>query len=186
MLPVSQLLPLPSTIPLEIPTRQMKKITLAYAARQESTSSTVPIACSCKKGSQSTRCQCKKHKQKCSIACHEEGIDCGNLSSLATRTEKGQAKHSGKRRRANTARKRVDWHNDTEGEEEEGRRIEQEELHRLRESRGSAPPLWTLEPDLAGMSRARASFTPKVQSSMRLRSRILNAQEQGQDKEMRP
>jgi hypothetical protein len=93
MFPVNQLLPLPPTISLEIPSRRMKKITLAHAARQESTSSTVPIACSCKKGCKSARCQCKKYKQKYSV----EGVDCGNLSSLATRIEKGQVEHKERR-----------------------------------------------------------------------------------------
>jgi hypothetical protein len=79
-----------------IPTEQMKKITLAHAVHQESTSTSIPVACSCKMGYKTARCQCKKYKQKYSIACHEEGIDCGNLSSLTTRTEKGQTQHAGK------------------------------------------------------------------------------------------
>ena len=115
--PIKELLPLPDSIPLEIPTKRMKKITLAYAARQESTSSSILVVCSYKKGCKTTRCQCKKHKQKYSIACHEEGIDCGNLSSLANRTEKGLAQHKDKRRRANTGELSVHWHNE-EGESE--------------------------------------------------------------------
>src|SRR5947199_373192 len=98
--PVKDLLLLPSSIPLEIPNKQIKRITLAYAAYQESTSSAIPVTCSCKKGYTSTRCQCKKHKQKYSIACHEESINCRNLSSLATRTEKGIVQYRTKCRRA--------------------------------------------------------------------------------------
>ena len=82
LFPVKELLPLPISIPLEIPTIRMKKITLAYAACQESTSTSTPITCSCKKDCKTARCQCKKHKQKCSIACHNEEVDCGNLASL--------------------------------------------------------------------------------------------------------
>ena len=82
--PTKELLSLPDSIPLEIPTRQMKKITLAHEAHQESTSSSVPIACSCKKECKSTRYQCKKYKQKYSIAYHKEDMNCGNLSSLAS------------------------------------------------------------------------------------------------------
>ena len=107
--PTKELLSLPDSIPLEIPTRQMRKITLAHAACQESTSSSIPIACSCKKECKSARCQYKKYKQKCSIACHKEGMNCGNLSSLANRTEKGMVQHKGKHRRANTGGLSVHW-----------------------------------------------------------------------------
>jgi hypothetical protein len=107
--PVRKLLPLPTTISLEIPNKRIRRITLAHAAYQESTSSATPVTCSCKKGCTSTRCQCKKHKQKCSIACHEEGVNCRNLSSLATRTEKGIVEHRAKRKRANTGELSVHW-----------------------------------------------------------------------------
>src|SRR5437667_12584949 len=108
----------------------MKRITLAYAAHQESTSSAIPVTCSCKKGCTSARYQCKKHKQKCSIACHEEGIDCGNLSSLANRTEKGLVEHQNKRRRANTAGLSVYWHNE-ERESEPGEDSDEDRLAEL-------------------------------------------------------
>lgn len=181
MYPVNQLLPLPPSITVEIPTRRMKKITLAHAARQESTSTSTPIACSCKKGCKTARCQCKKYKQKCSIACHEESIDCGNLSSLTTRTEKGQVQYTNKRRRANTTGDRVEEEEEEEesdkDDSEEDRLMEQE-LERLRASKGNAPPLWTLDPDLAGMTRAGRSF---VSSNMTLRNRQLGAQGQSED-----
>jgi ribosomal protein L21E len=131
LLPIKSLLPLPSTIPLKIPTGRMKSITLAHAARQESTSSAIPVVCSCKKGCKNTRCQCKKHKQKCSIACHEEGINCGNLSSLATRTEKGIVQQRAKRKRANTGRLSIHWQEDehsVEGDDSEEDELAEREL----------------------------------------------------------
>lgn len=182
MVPVSQLLPLSLSIPLDIPTRRMKKITLAYAARQESTSTSTPVACSCKKGCKTARCQCKKNRQNCSIACHGEGIDCGNLSSLATRTEKGLVHHADKHRRANTAGDRIE-EEESEGGDSEEDAIMQRELSRLVASKGNDPPLWTLEPDLAGLTRAGRSFIPQVQSDMRLRSRRLGTQGQNDDEE---
>src|SRR6266480_4363730 len=185
--PVKELLPLPNSIPLEILTKQMKKITLAYAACQESTSSSILVVCSCKKGCKTARCQCKKHKQKCSIACHEEGIDCGNLSSLANRTEKGLAQHKDKRRRANTGGLSVHWHNE-EGESEAGcdsdeDRLAELELERVVASGGRSSPLWTRESDLVGMTRAGKNWLSKVQSNMRLRNHQLNAQEQNEDED---
>src|SRR5947208_15121981 len=97
----------------------MKKFTLAYVAHQESTSTSTPITCSCKKDCKTARCQCKKHKQKCSIACHNKGVDCGNLASLVNQTEKGLVQYQNKYRRANTAGLSVHWHNE-EGESEPG------------------------------------------------------------------
>ena len=182
MVPVSQLLPLSLSIPLDIPTRRMKKITLAYAARQESTSTSTPVACSCKKGCKTARCQCKKNRQNCSIACHGEDIDCGNLSSLATRTEKGLVHHADKCRRANTAGDRIEEEKNEGGDSEEDA-IMQRELSRLVASKGNNPPLWTLEPDLAGLTQAGRSFIPQVQSDMRLRSRRLGTQGQNDDEE---
>ena len=183
MYPVSQLLPLPLSIPLDIPPGRMQKITLAYAACQESTSTSTPIACSCKRGCKTARCQCKKYKQQCSVACHEEGIDCGNLSSLATRTEKGQVHHADKCRRANTAGDRIEEEEEEEEEEDSENSLMQKELSRLIASKGNSAPLWTLEPDLVGMTRAGRSFVPRVQSEMRLRNRHLGAQEPDEDEE---
>lgn len=187
LFPVKELLPLPTSIPLEIPAGRMRKITLAYAARQESTSTAIPVACSCKKECKSARCQCKKHKQKCSIACHKEGMDCGNLAPLVNCTEKGLIQHSNKRRRANTAGLSVHWHNE-DGESEGGEDSEEDhlaelELQRAIASGGRASPLWTHEKDLVGMTQAGRNWTSRVQSNMQLRSRKLNAQEQDKDKE---
>ncbi|KAI9765297.1 MAG: hypothetical protein M1840_007496 [Geoglossum simile] len=178
LFPVKDLLPLPATIPLDIPSKRMKRITLAYAACQESTSSATPVTCSCKRGCTSSRCQCKKYKQKCSIACHEEGIDCGNLSSLATRTEKSIVQHRTKCRRANTKGLSVHWQEDehsVEGEDAEEDELAERELARLVASGGASEPLWTKELDLVGMTRAGKTF---VQSEMRLRNRQLNSQQQ--------
>ena len=156
LFPVKELLPLPISILLEILTRRMKKITLAYAARQESTSTSTPIACSCKKGCKTARCQCKKEKQKCSIACHDEGVDCGNLASLVNRTEKGLVQHQTKCKRANTAGLSVHWHNE-EGESEPGDdsdkdHIAELELKRMVASQGRSAPLWTKEKDLVSIT----------------------------------
>ena len=145
LFPVKELLPLPISIPLEIPTRRMKKITLAYAACQESTSTSTPIACSCKKGCKTARCQCKKEKQKCSIACHDEGVDCGNLASLVNQTEKGLVQHQTKCRRANTAGLSVHWHNE-EGKSEPGDDSDKDciaelKLKRMVASQGRSVPL---------------------------------------------
>jgi hypothetical protein len=144
LFPIKDLLPLPTTISLEIPNKRMKRITLAYAARQESTSSAIPVVCSCKKGCTSIRCQCKKYKQKCSIACHEEGINCGNLSSLTTRTEKGIVQHGTKRRRANSKGLSVHWQEDgqsIEGDDMEEDELAERELARLVASKGTSQPL---------------------------------------------
>lgn len=54
----------------------------------------------------------------------------------------------------------------------------EQELERLRASKGNAPPLWTLDPDLAGMTQAGRSF---VSSNMTLRNRQLGAQGQSED-----
>ena len=64
------------------------KITLHTAARENSTADRVTVSCSCKKKC-TARCQCKKNLIGCTIHCHDEGHDCGNLSTLADRTEVG-------------------------------------------------------------------------------------------------
>src|SRR6266480_1469569 len=181
--PVKDLLPLPSSISLEISSGRMKRITLAYAVCQESTSSAIPVTCSCKKGCTSIRCQYKKHKQKYSIAYHEEGVNCGNLSSLATQTEKGIVQHGTKHRRANTGGLSVYWREDShsvEGNDTEEDELAERELARLVASKGTCKPLWTKEKDLVGMTRAGKTI---VQSNMRLRGCHLNPQEQNEDEE---
>ena len=114
----------------------------------------------------------------CSIACHKEGIDYGNLSSLANQTEKGMVQHREKRRRANTAGLSVHWHN-KEGESESGEDLDEDslaelELERLVKSGGRSLPLWTKEKDLVSMTWAGENWLSKVQSDMRLRSCQLN------------
>jgi hypothetical protein len=106
------------------------------------------------------------------------------------RTEKGQAKHLEKCRRANTTGDRVEEAEKEEEEEEESNRVDSEEdrlmekeLERLRVSKGNAPPLWTLEPDLVGMTQAGRGFVPRVQSNITLRRRQLGTQRQSEDKE---
>ena len=68
-----------------------KTITLANAARQASTSVRISVSCTCKLRC-TGRCRCIKNNLKCSIYCHTnhtlpEDHDCGNLSTLATRTQ---------------------------------------------------------------------------------------------------
>ena len=75
-----------------------------------------------------------------SIACYEEGIDCGSLSFLANWTEKGMVQYREKCRRVNTVGLSVHWHN-KEGESESGEDLDEDslaelELERLVKSRG--------------------------------------------------
>ena len=114
----------------------------------------------------------------CSIACHKEGIDCGNLSFLANRTEKRMVQHRKKHRRANIAELSVHWYN-KEGESESGEDLDENslaelELERLVKSGGRSLPLWTKEKDLVSMTWAGENWLSKVQSDMRLRSCQLN------------
>ena len=101
-----------------------------------------------------------------SIAYHEEGINCGNLSSLANRTEKGMVQHREKHRRANTAGLSVHWHN-KEGESKSGEDLDEDsfaelELKRLVKFRGRSLPLWTKEKDLVSMTQAGGNWLSKV------------------------
>jgi hypothetical protein len=65
----------------------IKEITLALAAREASTSSRVGVSCQCKGDCNSRRCRCYKENKGCSIHCHRDEHDCGNLSGLISRTE---------------------------------------------------------------------------------------------------
>ncbi|KFY24781.1 hypothetical protein V491_02021 [Pseudogymnoascus sp. VKM F-3775] len=69
-----------------IPT-STKQVTLALAAREASTSARVGVSCQCKGYCSTKRCRCYKESKECSVHCHNDDHDCGNLSSLATRTE---------------------------------------------------------------------------------------------------
>jgi hypothetical protein len=70
----------------KMPAIFQKKITLHAVAALESHSESVGISCNCK-GVCTGRCRCKKNQRQCSIHCHADEHDCGNLCSLATRTE---------------------------------------------------------------------------------------------------
>ena len=63
-------------------------ITLHPAARENSMAERVTVSCSCKRKCIS-RCRCKKNSISCSIYCHDEDYNCGNLSTLTDRTEVG-------------------------------------------------------------------------------------------------
>ena len=105
------------------------------------------------------------------------------MSSLATRTEKEQVHYADKCKGANTTGNRIEEEEEEEEEKEEKDSLMQKELSRLIASKGNSAPLWTLEPDLVGMTRAGRSFVPRVQSEMRLRNRHLGAQESDEDEE---
>ena len=64
-----------------------KEVTLALAAREASTSKKVGISCQCKGPCNTKRCKCYKEDKQCSVHCHRDDHDCGNLSSLPVRTE---------------------------------------------------------------------------------------------------
>ena len=92
-------------------------VTLHHCAAQESTSEKVPVQCNCrdqKTWCSTRRCACIKAGTKCSIACHggtnqDNTPDCPNISSMATRTQRGlrfrdkDSDKEAKRQRRNTA-----------------------------------------------------------------------------------
>lgn len=119
--PISELNPLPEHIDIGIPTPPPTMVvTLHHCAAQESTSEKVPVQCNCrdqKTWCSTRRCACFKAGTKCSIACHggtnqDNTPDCPNISSMATRTQRGlrtrdnygdKEASEAKRQRRNTA-----------------------------------------------------------------------------------
>jgi hypothetical protein len=65
----------------------IKEVTLGQAARDASTSARVGVSCQCKGVCSTKRCRCYKEGKECSVHCHRDDHDCGNLSGLAIRTE---------------------------------------------------------------------------------------------------
>ena len=63
------------------------EITLAYAASKASTSNKAGVSCNCKKSCDCRRCRCFKNGLGCSIYCHSDDHDCGNMKPVAQRTE---------------------------------------------------------------------------------------------------
>ena len=63
------------------------EITLAHAASKASTSNKAGVSCNCKKSCDSRRCRCFKNGLECSIYCHSDDHDCGNMKPVAQRTE---------------------------------------------------------------------------------------------------
>lgn len=96
--PTNQLLPLDESIEVNIPLGYLPKVTLHFVALQESSSTSTIVHCNCKKNCSTKRCKCRREGVDCSIACHEEGHDCRNLSTMATRTQKGLAKRGTRHR----------------------------------------------------------------------------------------
>lgn len=91
MLELEEELPLLDPKEVDKHPTQHPTITLAYAARKASASLRISVSCTCKLKC-TARCRCVKNKLKYSIYCHTkhmlpEDHDCGNLSTLATRTE---------------------------------------------------------------------------------------------------
>jgi hypothetical protein len=83
----------------------IKEVTLGLAAREASTSARVGISCQCKGPCSTKRCRCFKEGKQCSVHCHRDDHDCGNLSGLAIRTEIAlieRPRPSRKRARADT------------------------------------------------------------------------------------
>ena len=99
--PTNQLLKLPDSIAVDIPPNATNEISLRHAHDMEALADAAQIHCNCKKGCNSRRCKCIKHDQRCSVSCHDEDHDCGNLSLLPARTQKGHRPIE-KRQRANT------------------------------------------------------------------------------------
>jgi hypothetical protein len=60
---------------------------LGLAAREASTSTRVGISCQCKGLCSTKRCHCYNEAKGCSVHCHNDNHNYGNLSGLATRTE---------------------------------------------------------------------------------------------------
>lgn len=63
------------------------EITLGLAARAASTSARAGISCQCKGPRNTKRCKCHRESKQCSVHCHRDENDCGNLSGLATHTK---------------------------------------------------------------------------------------------------
>jgi len=85
---------------IDIP-NSTKQVTLALAAREASTSARVGISCQCKGACSTKRCKCYKEGKQCSIHCHRDDHDCGNLSGLPIRTEMALVERP-RRKRART------------------------------------------------------------------------------------
>lgn len=82
---------------------QTREVTLTFAAREASTSERVGISCQCKGLCNTKRCRCYKEDKECSVHCHRDEHDCGNLSGLVIRTEKGLVERPKRKRvRADT------------------------------------------------------------------------------------
>ena len=94
--PVEELLRVPDSAPCglgdAIPATGVgaPRITMHALGRLVSTSTAVSVSCNCKTRCTTNRCRCRKNGLDCSVHCHaEDGVQCGNLSDLLTRTEIG-------------------------------------------------------------------------------------------------
>jgi hypothetical protein len=80
-----------------------REVTLGQAARDASTSARVGVSCQCKGLCDTKRCRCHKEGKQCSVHCHRDDHNCGNLSGLAIRTEIALVERPRRKRaRANT------------------------------------------------------------------------------------
>jgi hypothetical protein len=57
------------------------------AVREASTSEQVGVSCQCKGVCNTKRCRCYKEDRQCSVHCHKDDHDCGNLLGLTIQTE---------------------------------------------------------------------------------------------------
>jgi hypothetical protein len=64
----------------------------------ESQSDRVIISCNCKGDCSTKRCRCFKEDLRCSVHCHIDDHNCGNLSDLTVRTEMALGKPRTKRK----------------------------------------------------------------------------------------
>lgn len=82
-----------------------EEVTLREAARDASTSIRIAVSCQCKAACNTRRCRCFREMQKCSVHCHKDEYDCGNLSALTVRTEAALIEPPQRRRTRATRRK---------------------------------------------------------------------------------
>ena len=53
---------------------------MGLAARQASTSVWLGVSCQCKGSCNTRRCRCYKESKECSVHCHRDEHNCGNLT----------------------------------------------------------------------------------------------------------
>lgn len=88
---------------IKIP-KTTKEVILGLATREASTSTRVRILCQYKGPCNTKKYKCYKESKQCSVHCHRDDNECGNLLGLVTRTEIALVdRPRRKRAKANTA-----------------------------------------------------------------------------------